>query len=191
MEDTQTAARSVRDDSDRNLVIRRTPWDVILGVLLVLSSLFLFGNVLFATAISVFLVAWTSLSSGIVVLLASLFRMKSGSFWSGALGGAVLIVIGIFILRNPVIGAVALTLMVGSTFLASGLTRVVGAAQVSDARWLLVFSGIISVALGVWVLFNIAAATAVLLGVIIAIQILTEGLTMILVGRLRPAKVSA
>lgn len=170
------------------LVVRRTPWDIILGILIILAGLILLGNVVFATAVSVFVMAWTSLFSGIALLIGALFKIKSGGFWSGALGGAILIVLGVFMLRNPVIGAVSLTLLAGAMFLASGLTRVMAAFQSGDNRVLLVFSGIVSILLGLWVLFNIGAATLTLLGTLVGIQTLLEGFTLILVGRLRPAK---
>ncbi|HZK04439.1 MAG TPA: DUF308 domain-containing protein [Actinomycetaceae bacterium] len=176
---------SVKNRSTEDLVVRRTPWDIILGLLIIASSLVLLGNVVWATALSVFFVGWMSLVSGVALLIGALFRIKSGGFWSGALGAAVLIVIGIYMLRNPLIGAIALTLMVGSMFLASGIARVVGAIQASEVRWLLVVSGIISAGLGLWVMFNVLAATPQLLGTILAIQILFEGITLIMVGRLR------
>jgi uncharacterized membrane protein HdeD (DUF308 family) len=113
---------------------------------------------------------------------------SGGGFWSAALGGALLVVLGLFMLRNPLIGALSLTLMAGALFFASGLTRVIMAFQGTTSRWLLVFSGLISIGLGLWVLLNIATATLTLLGTLVGIQTLLEGLTMIMVGRLRPEK---
>lgn len=170
------------------LVVRRTPWDVIFGLLAVVASFFLFGNVLFATTLSVWIFAWTTLFTGIVLVIGALLRIKSGGFWSAALGGAIMIVVGVFIMRNPLIGAATLTLLVGAMFFAAGLARLVGAAQAGAGRWVLVLSGLISVGLGIWVLFNITAATATLLGTILAIQMLIEGLSMMTVGRLRLPK---
>lgn len=172
------------------LVLRRTAWDVILGVLIVIAGFILLGNTVFATAVSVFLLGWTTLAAGVFLLVGALFRMKSGGFWSAALGGAVLVVLGLFILRNPLIGAVSLTIMAGSLFLASGLTRVITAWQRPEGRWLLVLSGLISIGLGLWVLLNIVTATLTLLGVLLGVQTLIEGLTLIMVGRLRPPKSS-
>lgn len=179
---TTTDARS------GDLVVRRTTWDVILGVAIIAGGFILLGNVVLATAVSVLLVGWVALLSGVILVAGSLFRIRSGGFWSAALGGAILVVLGLFVLRNPLIGAVSLTLMAGSMFLASGLTRVITASQAKQGRWLLVLSGIISIGLGLWVLFNIVAATLGLLGTLVGIQTLLEGVTLIMVGRLRPPK---
>lgn len=166
---------------------RRTGWDVLLGILLVLAGFYVLGNVVLATALSVLLLGWIALVSGVVLLVGAFFRIRSGGFWSSALGGGVLAVLGLFILRNPVVGAVTLTLLAGSLFLVAGLTRLIAAAQSPEARGLLIVSGIVSVVLGLFVLFNLASATLTLLGVLLGIQTVVEGLTLLVAGRLRPA----
>jgi len=176
------------DTASGALVVRRTPWDIVLGLLIVLAGFVLLGNVVLATAVSVLFLGWTTLISGIVLVVGALVRIRAGGFWSAALGGALLVVLGLFMLRNPLIGALSLTLMAGALFFASGLTRVIMAFQGTTSRWLLVFSGLISIGLGLWVLLNIATATLTLLGTLVGIQTLLEGLTMIMVGRLRPEK---
>lgn len=171
-----------------DLVVRRTAWDVVLGMIIIVGGIILLGNVVLATAVSVLLLGWIALLSGLVLVVGSLFRIRSGGFWSAALGGAILAVLGIFVLRNPLIGAVSLTLMAGSMFFASGLTRVLTASQSTQGRWLLILSGIVSIGLGLWVLLNIGTATLTLLGTLVGIQTLLEGVTLILVGRLRPSR---
>lgn len=164
---------------------RRTGWDVILGILIVIAGFVVLGDVIVATKVSVLLLAWTALFSGIVLLVGSLFRIRSGGAWSAAIGGAVLAVLGVFMLRNPAIGAVTLTLLAGALFLAGGLARIVAAFQSPNHKVILTISGLVSIALGVYVLINPAAATLVLLGVLLGVQILIEGLTLITLGRLR------
>lgn len=178
------------DTATDNRVLRRTPWDVILGILIIIGGFILLGNVVLTTAVSVLLLGWIALLSGVILVVSAFFRIKTGGFWSAALGGAILAVLGLFMLRNPLIGALSLTLMAGSLFLASGLTRVITAGHFKEARWLLVVSGVVSIGLGLWVLFNIGTATLTLLGTLVGIQTLLEGITLIAVGRLRPVKTS-
>jgi len=165
---------------------RRTAWDIILGIVLVVAGLFLLGNAVFATAMSVFVIGWTTLFSGVVLLVGSFFRIKSGGFLSAVLGGAILAVIGLFVLRNPVVGAVALTLGAGVTFFVSGLTRMAWAFGAEKGRLLLIISGLISLGLGFYVLFNLSTATLVLLGILLGIQTVLEGISLMLIGRVRP-----
>lgn len=164
---------------------RRTGLDAVLGLALVVSGLFVLGNVVLATAVSVLLLGWTALLSGLVLAVGALLRIRSGGFWSAALGGAVLAVLGLFILRNPLVGAVSLTLVAGSLFLAGGLTRIVAAVQMPGARLVLVVSGLVSVGLGLFVLLNLVTATFSLLGVLLGVQTVLEGLTLLVAGRPR------
>lgn len=167
---------------------RRTGWDVVLGILLLIGGLVVLGNVVLATAISVLLLGWMALISGVVLLAGAFFKIKSGGFWSAALGGVVLGVLGLFILRNVEVAAFTLTLLAGSLFLATGLTRVFTANQFGEMRWLLIISGVISAGLGLFVLFNLATATFTLLGVLLGVQVIVEGVTLLVVGRVRSVK---
>lgn len=164
---------------------RRSGWDIVFGIIMVLGGLGLLANSVWATAVSVFFLGWTSLISGLVLFIASFFRIKSGGFWSAALGGALLVVLGAFILRNPGATVVSLTLLAGGLFFVGGLVRIFGAFQFKEGRWLLIISGIISVILGLIVLFNLFAASFVLLGVLLGVQVLVEGITLLAVGRVR------
>lgn len=166
---------------------RRTGWDIGLGILLLLAGLFVLGNAVIATIVSVVFLGWIAIGSGIVSLVGAFVRRESGVSWSAALGGAVLIVLGVVIVRNPLAGAAALTLLAGALFLAVGVTRLFAAAQVPEARTLLIVSGILSIALGLIVLFNLSIAVPSLLGLLLGIQIVVEGATLLIAGRLRPS----
>ncbi|MGY1673682.1 HdeD family acid-resistance protein [Geodermatophilus sp. SYSU D00710] len=166
---------------------RRTGGDIAIGVLLVIAGVILLGNVVLATVVSVVLIGWTALISGVVLVVGALFKIREGGSWAVALGGVVLAVLGLFILRNTTVGALTLTLLAGSMFLATGLARVFGGVLVPEARAVLVVSGIISVVLGLWILFNLTTATLTLLGTLLALQTLLEGVTLLAVGRVRPA----
>jgi len=166
---------------------RRTGWDVVLGILLVLAALIILGDVAFATVVSVLVLGWTSLLAGLLMLAGAILRIRAGGGWSIALGGAVLTVLGLFMLRNLTFTAMTLTVLAGALFLSGGLARVVSAVQSGRHRVLLMVSGLVSVVLGLYVLFNPAGATLSLLGILLGIQVLVEGLTLILLGRVRVA----
>ncbi len=166
---------------------RRTGWDIGLGILLLLAGLFVLGNAVVATIVSVVFLGWIAIGSGVVSLVGAFVRRESGVSWSAALGGAVLIVLGVVIVRDPLMGAAALTLLAGALFLAVGVTRLFAAAQVPEARTLLIVSGLLSVALGLIVLFNLSIAVPSLLGLLLGIQILVEGATLLIAGRMRPS----
>lgn len=163
--------------------LRRTGWDVVLGVLLVIGGLVILGDAAFATTVSVLLLGWLLLIVGLLGLVGSLFRIGKGGFWSAALSGGLLTVLGLFFLRNTDVGAVTLTLIAGTIFLAGGIVRIAVSAQEPENRAVLLVGGTISTVLGLIVLLNLFDASLVLLGVLIGIQVLVDGLMLILVGR--------
>jgi uncharacterized membrane protein HdeD (DUF308 family) len=170
---------------------RRTGADIALGVLLIVAGIVILGDVVLATIISVRLLGWMALIAGILLAAGAFAKMRSGGFWSAAFGGVVLIVLGLFILRNPLMGALTITLLTGALFLSTGLARIAGAGHFGPDRWLIVISGIISVGLGLFVLFNIVSASLTLVGVLLGIQTLIEGMTLLVAGRVRLLPASA
>ena len=170
---------------------RRTVWDVVLGLVLVVAGCVVLGNTVVATAFSVVVLGWFTLFSGVVLLVSGLLRIGRDGFWSAALGGGLLLVLGVFMLRNPGVTALNITLVAGSMFLATGLTRVVVSFSQPQGRFVLLLSGLISAALGLMVLFNLFAATFTLLGVLLGVQAVVEGVTLVALGRLRPARDTA
>ena len=168
---------------------RHTAWDVLLGFLLVVVGIFILGHVLLATAVSVLLLGWLALISGAVALLAALLRIGKGGFWSSALSGGLLLVLGLMILRNSTAAALTLTLVAGALFFAGGITRIFVALQNDAYRWLLLLSGAASLVLGLFVLFNLFETTFTLLGILLGAQTLIDGFTQMFAGRVRVTEV--
>lgn len=163
---------------------RRTLWDVVLGALLVVGGIVVLANAVLATAVSVIFLGWATLVAGIVLGLGSFLRERGGGFPFGIVAGVLLAVLGLLILRNVGATATLLTAVVAFAFLGSGLIRVALARQHGRvARWTLVVSGVISAGLGVFVLLELSAVSWVLLGTLLGIEIIIDGLTFIVVGR--------
>lgn len=163
---------------------RKVGWDVLVGALLVLGGLAILGDAVAATAVSILLIGWMTLISGILLAIGAFFKFRSSGFWSVVLGGAALAVLGLFILRNPLIGALSLTVLAGALFLVTGISRILNSAYFPEARGAPIISGIASLALGVFVLLNLIEATLMLLGVLLGVQVLIEGMTLLIAGRM-------
>lgn len=164
---------------------QRTGWDVALGVLLAIGGLVVMGHAVLATAVSVLFIGWTTLVFGVVGLASSLFRIGKGGFWQTVLTGGLLTVLGLVMLRHPGAAAVTLTLVAGAMFLTGGIVRLMLAGALSEQRVVLAISGVASLVLGVIVLFNLITASFTLLGVLLGVEMLADGITLMLLGRLR------
>jgi uncharacterized membrane protein HdeD (DUF308 family) len=161
--------------------------DIVLGALLFLSGLVLLAHTAWATVVSVLFVGWMLLISGIIGLAAAIWRIGRNGFWSNALGGALLAALGLVLLRNVTLGAVTLTLTAGVVFLTGGLARLLAAGQEPESRVPLLLGGVVSTALGLLVIFNLFTASLTLLGLLVAIEMLSEGIVMMMFGRPRLA----
>ena len=167
---------------------RRTGWDVVLGVLVVVAGLVILAHVVIATAVSVLFLGWLALAAGVFGLVGALFRIGKGGFWATALSGGLLVVLGLMLIRNPGVGALALTLVAGALFLAGGIVRIVAAIEASVGRVVLLFNGVIAVVLGLIVLLTIWESTLTLLGTLLGVQTLVDGLTLLLFGGLHVSR---
>ena len=169
--------------SHETLGAGRTAGDWILGGLLVLCGLVLLGHAVVATTLSVLFVGWTTFFAGVVTLGFSLVRIGKQGFWTGFLGGGLMAALGLVMVRNPELTAVSLTLVAGAMFLSTGVARLAAAFQDEESRAALIFGGSISTMLGLLVLFNIFSASLALLGVLLGLQVLSEGIAIMVAGR--------
>jgi uncharacterized membrane protein HdeD (DUF308 family) len=162
---------------------RRTGWDILLGGLIVVAGLFILGDVVLATVVSVLFIGWFAVGAGVVALVGAFFRFGRRGFWATALSGGLLLVLGLMLVRHPGAGALTLTLLAGALFLAGGITRIIAAFEAPVGRGVLLLTGILSAVLGLIVLFDIWAATFTLLGTLLGIQVLIDGIMLLLFGR--------
>lgn len=162
---------------------RRSRIDLAFGAVLLVGGLVLLGYTTWATKVSVVFVGWMLLTFGVIGLAGALWRIGRNGFWSTALGGALLAAIGLVFLRNPGLGAVTLTLLAGVAFLVGGLARLMAAGQEPESRVPLLVGGFASTALGALVIFNLFTASLTMLGLILAVETMSEGLVLMMFGR--------
>jgi uncharacterized membrane protein HdeD (DUF308 family) len=151
---------------------------VVLGV----AALFSLGV---ATAATVTLVGVAMLLAGVVEVVHGFRQRGTGRIALWILLGALYIACGVLVLRNPVLAAGALTLMLGAALIASGVVRVVIALQVRQVTkawgWLAA-SGVATAVLGGIILLRWPASSHTTLGLLLGLDLLLAGLGWVLVG---------
>lgn len=164
---------------------RRSGWDIAFGILMVIAGFVILGDTIIATKVSVLLIGWTAIVAGIVLAVWSFTRVRAGGFWWALIGGITLAGLGVLVLQNPVRGALWITVLIGAVFVAGGVTRMVAAASLERGKGLFILTGVLSVLLGGWILVFPVEATLTVLGVLLGVQVLVEGITLLTVGRPR------
>jgi len=125
--------------------------------------------------------------AAVLLVFAGLTRvvhaLQGGGFWTGLLG-VLAVITGLVMLGRPMLGLISLTMVLIVYFLAVGLAEIAVAFQIRPAPgWgFLLFSGIASavLALLIWNQWPLSGAWAI--GVLVGIQLMFSGMTMIAVG---------
>jgi uncharacterized membrane protein HdeD (DUF308 family) len=158
-------------------------WFIALGIaLIVLGGVCIFGDVT-ATLATVLAFGWL-LIVGAVVALIQAFQVRTWSgfflfFLSALLRGFT----GYMLVRYPIAGEYGLTLVLASLFVVGGVFRAIGAGALQFPQWgWAVFSGIVSVALGVMLLTQLPTSSLWFIGLAIGVDFIFDGGWFIALG---------
>ena len=156
-------------------------WWLIIGVVLLIGGIVALLNPFAATITAQQLTAWIFLFGGIAQLVAVFHVTGWGArIWTFLLAAAF-VWLGISLLNHPLAGIVALTIVAAIMFLVTGLAKVIFAFSCRGTGyfWPVLLSGLVSVALAVLVFLNFPQSAAVLLGVLLAVELISSGVTLI------------
>ncbi|MBV8137936.1 MAG: HdeD family acid-resistance protein [Deltaproteobacteria bacterium] len=158
-------------------------WFVALGIaFMVLGAVCIIGDVT-ATLVSVLAFGWL-LVIGAVAALVQSFRTREWSgfflyFLTALLRGFT----GYLLIRYPFSGEVGLTLLLASLFMVGGIFRATGASTLRFPNWgWAVASGIVSVALGVMLLYQLPVISIWFIGFAIGVDFIFDGASLTALG---------
>ncbi len=138
-----------------------------------------------STLAAALFVGWVLLISGVITLLGSFSIHGTGPFFGALFLGLLSIMGGIFLLFNPLAGAIALTLMMGVIFMLQGSFEIFLALEMRPhAGWGgMLASGIASVAVAVLIAAGWPGISVVALGILLGVNFLSTGFGYIFVSR--------
>lgn len=156
-------------------------WFVLLGVALLVLGVIAAGNLLVATAASIFFVGTMMIIGGIVEIVHA-FGVKSwGTFFWWLLSGILYVVAGYLAFANPVLAAGVMTLFLAISLIASGLVRIwIGFSGRGVEGWgWVIAGGIITVLAGLIIASGWPVNSLWILGLFLAIDLIFQGVTYI------------
>ncbi|MBX3570099.1 MAG: HdeD family acid-resistance protein [Rhizobiaceae bacterium] len=159
-------------------------WLAILGAVSLIGGVLALLNPFAATLAAVLLAGWTFLIIGVVQIIHAFgVRGWPGFLWALLLG-LLTAVVGISILANPFAGAITLTTVVAVLFIVIGVIKLMYAFSLRPlSGWVLVaLSGIISILLGVMIFSDFPWAASAVLGILLAIELLSNGAFLLVVA---------
>lgn len=159
-------------------------WFVVLGVIVLALGVIAAGNLLIATAASVFFVGAMMIAAGIVEIIHA-FGVKSwGKFFLWLLSGLLYIVAGYFAFANPLLATAVLTLFLAISLIASGLVRIwIGFTSKNLQGWgWVVAAGVVTTLAGLIIFSGWPVNSLWILGLFLAIDLIFQGITYIAFG---------
>ena len=159
-------------------------WFVVLGVLLLALGVIAAGNLLVATAASVFFVGWMMIVGGIVEIIHAFGVKTWGGFFWWLISGLLYVVAGYLAFTNPLLASAVLTLFLAFSLIASGLLRIwIGFTGKALAGWgWIVASGVVTVLAGLIIWGGWPVNSLWILGIFLAIDLIFQGVTYIAYG---------
>jgi uncharacterized membrane protein HdeD (DUF308 family) len=162
---------------------RSSGWLLFLGVVLIILGMFALIVPLFATLWVVLLYGWILLFSGVSQAVAMFGSRRWGGFFLHLLLGLIDVMIGLFFLRHPDLGASFLTLLLIAGFLVGGVFRLVAALSLRFPNWgWTVLSGIITFFVGALLWAQWPWDSLTIPGLFLGIQMLFYGWSAVMLS---------
>lgn len=159
-------------------------WFVVLGILLLLLGFAALGSAFIVTVATLFLFGIFLIIGGLGHFFHAFSTRNWGGFFWECVGAVLYVLAGIAVMARPLVAGYVFTLFLGCTLLAGGLLRILLALQHRDnGSWLfLLVSGLIGIVVGGLIIAGLPQDSLVLLGVIIAIELIASGFSWIVFG---------
>jgi uncharacterized membrane protein HdeD (DUF308 family) len=162
----------------------RWGWFVALGVLLIVIGVVAWIEVVAVTLAGVILLGAAMLVGGVFQIIHA-FAVRG---WSGfllhVLMGVLYIIGGFLIMAEPVQGAVVVTVFLAVCLAIAGIMRMVLAVQHRELTgwWLMLFSGLITLLIGLLLYAWLPWSGLWVLGTLIAVELVIQGITWVQFG---------
>jgi len=143
-----------------------------------------------SSLVAALLVGWVLIFAGGITLFAAFSMHGTGPFFGALLLGLLSFAAGVFLIANPLAGAIALTLMVGILFMMQGAFEVVFAFEMRPhTGWIgMLLSGLVSILMAVLIAAGWPGVSVIVLGVLLGVNFISTGLGYIFVSKMmKPA----
>lgn len=164
---------------------------MIAGAILVVGGIAALFNPLAATLTAEQIAGWFFLLAGGLQILAGVRQKSQPGWWPSVLLGILGAIVGLSLLLQPFAGIISLTLLVAVFFLMSGGAKIALSFTLRKhpSFWLMLVSGAVSVLLGGMIIAGFPASATIVLGTLLAVDLLTSGVALVALGlALRPSK---
>lgn len=165
----------------------RWGWFVAAGLLSIVLGTLALGLVVHATITTVYIIAFFMILAGGTEITIGFNAKDWTHFFLFVLAGLLYVAAGAFALAQPFSAAVILTLLLGATMLAAGVTRIyIGTHMHAHARTMMILGGAVTAIVGLLIILGWPTNSIVILGTLLGVDLLFTGVMWVGFGlRLR------
>jgi uncharacterized membrane protein HdeD (DUF308 family) len=147
-----------------------------LGVLSVIIGVLAISSTFIATLLSVRVLGWLLLFSGITEVIHAVMVRNLKGFALHLLAAALYLLVGLFMLEDPIRAATVLTLLIAAAFFVGGALRVLFSIAVRFPAWpWVLFNGVVDLVLAVLILNGWPDSSLWVIGLFVGIDLLFHG----------------
>ena len=164
--------------------MKNTTFCYLAGGLSLLGGILALANPFAASLTATVLAGWSFIAVGTLMLIAA--HHPLGFHLAVFLLGLLVLALGVHLVFDPLRGVVSLTAAVGSLLLVAGILRISAALRLYGYfRGTLLVSGLLSFVLAVLIFADFPQSANVILGLFLAIELLSNGISLIALGMAR------
>jgi uncharacterized membrane protein HdeD (DUF308 family) len=168
------------DDTDEQVI--GSGWITAIAIVMIVLGIIAIAFPFFATIASTVLFGWIFISAGIFQIAYAFQSRGAGKIVWKMILGFLYLLSGIFVMVNPLEGAFAFTIVLGMTIFLQGMIQVSLAFQM---RWLspnwgwMLVSGLMGIIFGIFVWSSSPLSAVWLIGTLIGVNLLFDGIWML------------
>jgi uncharacterized membrane protein HdeD (DUF308 family) len=153
---------------------------LVLGILLMILGVLCVVKAQTATAFSILALGWVLMVSAVFWFVGAFQALGWSGFFIYLLNALLRGAAGYLLVRHPHAGAEGVTMLLAVLFIVGGLFRTVGAGVIRFPSWgWMVFSGVVAIGLGVYVLSIWATASTFFIGIVIGVDLIFDSVALI------------
>ena len=171
------AAAAAMRDAMRDTVRRYSLWYLVQGILMVVMGVLALIYPWIASVAIVRLLGWYLIISGVLQAIGLIGAREVPYFWLELISTALAIIIGLLLLRHTDAGLLFFSVLFVVYFMIEGIVKTIFALAIRpfpNWGWVLA-SGLVGIALSLYLWSNLSTASEWLLGLLFGILLIVEG----------------
>jgi uncharacterized membrane protein HdeD (DUF308 family) len=154
------------------------------GVLSIVGGIVALANPFAASLTASVLAGWMFMAIGVLTILSAFGDKGWGGRFLAVLVGVLILLLGFSLVANPLRAVLQLTVVAAILLGMTGVFRILlaFAPEARLARWPLIISGALSLLLAAMIITNFPYSAAVTLGIFLAVELISNGVTLIVIA---------